>query len=32
VVEVPRGQLRLLEDAAFDASFVMSEDEDDDLD
>lgn len=32
VVEVPRGQLRLLEDAAFDASFVMSDDEDDDLD
>lgn len=32
VVEVPRGQLRLLEDAAFDASFVMGDDEDDDLD
>lgn len=31
VVEVPRGQLRLLEDAAFDASFVMSDDEDDDF-
>lgn len=29
VVEVPRGQLRLLEEAAFDASFVLSEDEDD---
>lgn len=28
-VEVPRGQLRLLEDAAFDASFVGSDDEDD---
>lgn len=30
VVEVPRGQLRLLEEAAFDASFVLSEDEDED--
>lgn len=28
VVEVPRGQLRLLEDAAFDASFVFADDED----
>ncbi len=32
VVEVPRGQLRLLEDAAFDASFVLGDDEDDELD
>ncbi len=32
VVEVPRGQLRLLEDAAFDATFVMSEEDDDDFD
>lgn len=32
VVEVPRGQLRLLEDAAFDASFVLGEDEDDETD
>lgn len=31
VVEVPRGQLRLLEEAAFDASFVLGDDEDDDL-
>lgn len=31
LVEVPRGQLRLLEEAAFDASFVLSDDEDDDF-
>lgn len=30
VVEVPRGQLRLLEEAAFDASFVLGDDEDED--